>query len=280
MLTALDRAVEADVLLGTVLGHDEAGQRVLGSWVMQHRDVEMLTWPLTGETPGPLRNQAAPKAPRRGPVPPGPSLPAEHRTRLFDQLRTTAETSRRPGEFLAQRQALYLCGYDNGGRRWLAEQQRRQRDDTWLTKWLSARSIATVATRWGDPDRLRHFVDATLVDDDRGEAANLSYWAYWVGEMDPESSDDFIATGEPGTWDGSKLFDHLLRRLTPEQGSLPLYVHTMWALLTIRPGLLRPDGRAAQLVAAIADLLDSPGTTGRLRREAEEVRYAARQALA
>jgi hypothetical protein len=276
LMAALDRAIDADVLLTGVLhAGGKADRNPLGSWVMQRDLVEMLAWPITQIPPEALHT--GPKHRRRGPVPVGPLLSADQRGRFFDNLRQTVETSRGPGDFLQQRQALYLSGYDGGTRDWVDAQQRHQRPDTWLMRWLTARSIASVATRWGDRERLDHFVE-TIADDDLGEAANLAYWAYWVGEMRPELSDDFMASGTLGTWEGRVLLDHLLRRLTPDHEYLVLYVHTLWALLAVRPGLLRLQGRSAMLGDRLEAVLNLAGTTGahapRSRRD--PVRDAAR----
>jgi len=282
LLGALDKAMEADVLLSSVIADDE-NDTPLGAWVMQRDLVEVLAWPLTGTPPEPLRHIPPPRRPRRGPVPAGPEITPVERGRLFANLRRTAEEATAPRDFLLRRQALYLSGYDPSAdaSAWLTEQQRHPAPDDWLSRWLTSRSMASVATRYGDTDRLAHFIDSTLVDDDRGEAANLAYWAYWVGEIDMELSDDFMASARLGAWEGRGLLRHLMDRLIPGHGYLDLYVHTVWSLLAARPRLLAADPEASgKLAASVAMLLDSPDTSAPARRELDGIRYAIRLAKA
>ncbi|MFH8616747.1 helix-turn-helix domain-containing protein [Streptomyces sp. NPDC017979] len=278
LLLTLDRAMEADILLTSVLDDPPSEENPMGVWVMQRDLVEVLAWPLSRVTPTPLRDLPPPPRPRRGPVPKFPELPDSERRRFFIATRHTAEHARGPDCFLLRRQALYLSGYDDAPDTtdWLAHQQQTERPDDWLKRWLNARSVATVAARQGDRERMEHFISHALADNDAGETANLNYWANWIGETPVELSDDFIAAGV-GVWQGERLITHLVRGLTPQHGFFELNVHTLWALLTARANLLRPGSPVVQrLRDHLPVMLDGSELSARARRELEGIRYAIR----
>ncbi|MFD5509095.1 helix-turn-helix domain-containing protein [Streptomyces sp. NPDC127051] len=283
LLLALDKALEADVLLADALIDDEpTGHSPLGAWVMQRDLVEVLAWPLNGVTPEPMRGLDTPPRARRGPAPARPELAADDRRRFFQRMRRTAEEAR-GGDFLLRRQALYLAGYDDAPDTpaWLSQEQLAERPEDWLTKWLTSRSVAAVAARHGDRDRMEHFIATTLDDDDAGESANLNYWAYWIGESPHlQLSDDFIATTGTPVWHGHKLLHHLVASLAPDRGFFSLNTHTLWALLAARPGLLRTSAAGRTLRDRLPVLLDSTEPSTRARRELEGIRYAIRLAEA
>ncbi|MCI3270115.1 helix-turn-helix domain-containing protein [Streptomyces cylindrosporus] len=283
LLQALERALEADVLLATVLDDASVEESPLGTMVMQRDLGEVLAWPLNGVPPRPIRDLPPPPRARRGPAPTGPQLSRPERTAFFSTMRHTAEQARGESQFLLRRQALYLSGYDTepDAADWLTHQQRTERPHDWLTSWLNARSVAAVAARQGDRDRMSHFIDRVLTDDEPGEAANLNYWAYWVGEMrHTELSDDFIADRTPRPWPGDKLLAHLVQGLSPQHGYVDLNIHTLWSLLQIRPHLLRSGTAAHALHDRLPVMLDSRELPSRGRRELESIRYAIRLAEA
>jgi transcriptional regulator with XRE-family HTH domain len=291
LLGALEDAAEADYVLAYTLdtepGAGEPGAHPLACWVPKRSFAYLLAWPFTGQPPIALRQPTAPS--RRGPVAPAPVLTQEERTRFFAHLRMVAERSlgdRRLGEgtgTLLRRNVYYSLSWHPSGEAaaWLRELEQREarrldRLESWSPSWTAARSLVVARARRGDREPLRHFI-GTALSSDACQAANLNYWAYWIGEV-PEtySSDEFMA-GDLGPWSGAALLRRLAANLITTEPLADLYAHSLWALLERRGRLLEAD---AQLTRSLANRVEALLAEGDLsvqsRRELEQVHYGVR----
>ncbi|MFD8997977.1 hypothetical protein [Streptomyces abikoensis] len=107
----------------------------------------------------------------------------------------------------------------------------------WSQHWAEARSIAALA-RQGDQQPLLDFIDRSLVDDDAVEAANLNYWAYWLGAAHgPQTDDGFMLDRGLTGWDPLTLLRLLVQGLDEAPTYVELYAHSLWALFTVCPWL-------------------------------------------
>ncbi|MDT9692611.1 XRE family transcriptional regulator [Streptomyces sp. P9(2023)] len=278
----LDAAMDADRIVGAALDPPEVTElHPLASWVHTRDTAHMLAWAIVGTPPPALTGRIPP--PRRGPVAAAPLLAAGDRAAFFTHLRETVEAARRPGGgALLHRQALYLTSYDRGpdAASWTASALHARRGVLarrgWSEHWAEARSTATALARLGDPQPLLDFIERSLAGDDTAEAANLNYWAYWLGALgDPQADDLFMRDRELSGWDPAVLLRRFGQGLVIRApGYLDLYVHSLWALLTAHPWLpqaYRP--MAAVLAERTGQLLDGGGISERSRRELTDVHY-------
>jgi hypothetical protein len=115
---------------------------------------------------------------------------------------------------------------------------------------------------------------------DRCEAANLNYWAYWLGEItEPQIADTFMVELPTRSWRGAKLLRHLVGKLDPANGYLDVVVHTTWALLQHRPAIVHDEpGTVGRLQDRAGMVLDAAEICPQSRRELEEVLYGLRMA--
>jgi transcriptional regulator with XRE-family HTH domain len=291
LLSAMDDAAEADYVLAYALATDPAESQSaahpLASWVPKRSFAYMLAWPFTGQRPIALDQQAS--RPRRGPVAQAPALTGKERMRFFQHLRVTAERSHADRELdetrgiLLRRNVYYSLSWNPSSETtaWLRELEQREerrlgRFDTWSPSWTAARSLVVARARQGDKEPLHHFI-RTALSSDACQAANLNYWAYWIGETaDTYSSDEFMA-GDLGPWPGMALLRRFADNLVAAEPLVDLYVHSLWALLERRGRLLDND---PQLARALADrgeaLLGEGELSGQSRRELEQVHYGLR----
>lgn len=281
-LTFLGESLDADGLISYALEPSAdvtPAAHPLSHWVMTRDLSHALTWPLTGEWPTALPPRPTPRA--RGPVAAAPVLSASERTAFFTHMRRAAEQASEAGVTgaLLRRQALYICAHDSAPDTgaWLAHMRRSTlHGDRWTPYWADARSLATSLARHGDPDPLRHFIERALSTEE-GETANLRYWAYWLGLDRTLCTSDTFMTAPEGVnaLDGVGLLRNLTARLGPHLRAIDLNVHTVWALLKARPGVLHAADRelTGRLRTAVIRLLDEPDTHGTTRRKLESVQY-------
>ncbi|MGW5234602.1 helix-turn-helix domain-containing protein [Streptomyces nodosus] len=277
----LDAAMDADRIIAAGLGGDVGGPHPLAVWVHTRDTAHMLAWALNGTVPPALAGQLP--RPRRGPVAVAPQLAPTERAVFFDHLRGTTEHAAGQGEpgALLHRQALYLASYDHGpdSAAWTAHTLHRRRDVLarrgWSPHWPEARSTATALARLGDPQPLLDFIDRAMADDDTAEAANLNYWALWLGALPaPQPDDGFMRDRDLTGWDPVTLLRGLARGLHVAPGYVDLYAHSLWALLTAFPWLPQATGQlAGPLRERTAQLLDGTAISARSRRELGHVHY-------
>ncbi|MDX2849301.1 helix-turn-helix transcriptional regulator [Streptomyces sp. PA03-3a] len=285
LLVLLDQALDSDAVLSHALAGPPAStlhDHPLSGWVLTRDTIHMLAWALTGSTPTAVPHVPAP-ARRRGPVADSPLLAHAERRIFFEHMRRAAELAHHAGDEggLLRRQALYLCSYDRSADTgaWLADMQRRlpkPKRGQWTPYWADQRSVAASLTRHGDIDPIHAFIADGMGD--LGEQANLNYWAYWLGlDPVPQADDTFMVTRPAGSWDGQVLLRALTGRLDPALGCIDLNVHSVWALLGARRGLLSTDPHLnADLHQRVVTLLDSSVVSRQSRSELESIHYGLR----
>jgi len=223
---------------------------------------------------------------------PGAAMSVTDRGIFVDRLQSAVEvTLRQPQResfLLLRRQALYILASTRSSEPgWMSDiagatSRTSPSSGSWTPLWVAARSLAITRASGGDRQALRDFIDTHLRSDSL-EAANLNYWAYWLEDdgVAPEAVSDSFMTGDLGNWRGARLMQHLVEGLDLAVPHLELCIHSLWALLFLRPTLLDPD-TAPRLARRCADLLDlrSADTVGHFaRKEADQLHYAARMAL-
>ncbi|MFI9553752.1 helix-turn-helix domain-containing protein [Nonomuraea endophytica] len=283
-LTHLDDGLEADRFLGFVLGNShpsgDIDEHPLAARVVTRSFTDLVAWPFTQTTPTGLTEAAQ----RSGRGARAPWLPKDERAHFLDHLKRVAEEAdtAHPGQALLRRQAHYLVGFDQGAEtaEWLAglhraEERRLRRPDEWSPAWAVVRSGAHSLARNGDREGLQRFVVACLADE-TCEVANLNYWAYWLGEVNEPQVNDLFMVDLPGdAWQGTRILKHLTARLSSANPYIDVVVHTLWALIMLRPAALNRS-TAARLCARAGQLLDEAEVPPQPRRELDAVVYALR----
>jgi hypothetical protein len=255
LVALLDSAMDADRIVDVSLSPpNRADDHPLAGWVHNRDTAHMIAWAVNGTPPPVIGNRPAPT--RRGPVPDAPYLSADVRHQLFGHLRTMAEATTGNGNLLLRRQALYLASYDRSAEApsWTAMTLHSRRgllsERGWSHRWAETRSIATALARQGDPQPLRDFIARSMADDDTGEAANLNYWAYWLGAASQtQPNDRFMTDRHLHGFDPVTLMRRLTQGMQEAPTYVDLYAHSVWALLVARPWLREADPTTARRLA-------------------------------
>ncbi|KRV48657.1 hypothetical protein AQ490_24295 [Wenjunlia vitaminophila] len=281
----LEAAIDADHVIGAALDPPtDPRTHPLALCVHTRDTAHMIAWAVNGTTPPALA--ALPPPARRGPVQTAPLLPEAERHAFFTHLRQTVHTTAgtpRNGTLL-HRQALYLTSYDRSpeAAEWTSHTLRGRRSVLgargWTPHWTEARSIVTALARRGDQQPLADFVELSLLGDDTAEAANLNYWAYWLGAMPETQTDDaFMRERTLSDLDPVTLLRRLTHGLGQAPGYVDLYVHSLWALLTAHRWLPTAAPPVADTLArSVGLLLDGGRTSSRARGELSELHYLLR----
>lgn len=281
LVRELDAAMDADFLLSVGMTDLPTSASIdrhpLAGWVLNRSVVDMLAWALTGAAPLVVERHGASTS-RRGPVARSPVIPTAQQRSFFSHLLRASELAPPgPAGSLLRRQTFYLAGYDTTADTvaWLGKRRTTSslNIEGWTSTWPDARSVATSLARQGDREALIDFIRRGLTGD-RAEAANLNYWAYWLGHVaDPQANDGFMIDGSV-TWDAVTLLRNFTDRLNPAHDYVDLYIHSIWALLTRRHGTLEADPRLrADLSERVDMLLSTSSISPQARRELDAVRY-------
>ncbi|MFE5736659.1 XRE family transcriptional regulator [Streptomyces celluloflavus] len=283
-LGLLEAAMDADRIIGVALEPPERPElHPLAGWVHTRDTAHMIDWAVNGTPPPSL---CRPMPARRGPVATAPLLSTQDRNAFFANLREAVDVAAgaHGGRALLHRQALYLTSYDCSpeANAWTAHALHARRGlvavQGWSPRWAEARSTATALARRGDPVPLLDFIDRAMADDDAAEAANLNYWAYWLGALqEPQADDGFMTDRALTGWDPVTLLRGLARGFHQSPGYVDLYAHSLWALLTAHPWLPQAAPTIAQTLAdRAARILDDGLISPRSRRELGAVHYVLR----
>jgi transcriptional regulator with XRE-family HTH domain len=271
ILSQLDVAMDVDSVIGELLEESPIGpveSHPLASWVTTREWNRLITHTIAG---------------------PNRVVGESDRLIICSRLRCLAEQTLGAADderaLRLRRQILYILpSIDPNAGDWIAKmggvtaRALRQLHD-WSPIWVAGRSSAIARAASGDRDPLRHFLEAHLRADPL-EAANLNYWAYWLGDDYPGHeavSDSFMARGL-GLWQGHTLLRHLTVGLDPKVAHVELSIHSLWALLQRRPSLIEPTlaRELAERSAKLLDISDPSLLSPPARREVDQLHYAAR----
>ncbi|MBF6227111.1 helix-turn-helix transcriptional regulator [Nocardia abscessus] len=281
-LALIGDALEADLIIGDTVSISPTAIHTqthpLAVSVHQRTLANLITWPLTGHPPAQLADLADHRG--HGPRPSSPVISADDRRLFFDHLLDVADRCQWPDDGLLRRQAIYLLGFDDHTESadWLTSELTRAQQatsDTDTQGSLRVRSSAIALAATGDRDPLR----AYLTHLDKAQAqANLTYYAYWVGELPGGVLDDrAMIRADPADWSGQRLLRHLLDRLQPGTDQADLYVHTLADLIASHPYLLTANPALRDATRTAVDRMNADtDLMAQARQDLANVAYAVR----
>lgn len=266
-LTVLSDAMQADEILSEI-GTEDPAAHPLALVVPNRPLTELLTWPMTGVPPRQLAGTKARLDVAKG-----------ERDQLASVLRTVADRADRGVEgAMLRRQAQYLVAEHTKSADWVA--QMRAADvraawdlREWSPEWAVTRSRAISAAAAGDLDPLRRFIEHGL-STETAMKANLTYWAYWVGEIPEQWGSDADMLNDDQPWSGEILLNSLLGGLE-NAPYRDLCAHALNALIPFRRGLDRPDLRK-RVLDTIDRAMSSNEFARDSQRKLDQLSYALR----
>lgn len=246
----LGDAVRADLILGE-LGFANGPESPLASLVPGRTLTELLAWPISGKAPRALHGYGDRIAVQ---------FPTGERRELVAALRRTADTAPADEQgAMLHRQSAYLAAADPDAPEWAAEPRNTPlQREAWGPEWPVQRSRAISAAAGGDIEALQRFVDTGLASQ-QAVRANLTYWAYWVGEIPALwRADTQMVTTSVDSWPGHQLLCTLTTGLV-EAPYAELCAYTLHALIELKPHLV-PAARSTldETLSAALDNSDRP----------------------
>lgn len=234
LVALMDDAIRADLLMSRLLTGPPPERHPLGMMVPGRTLTELLAWPINGRPP---RDLAAHTDGIRVQLRPG------ERNQLIQALQQSAEAAPRGEQGAAlRRQIIYLIAAapDGAGRAWVEDYLKRSpapASGQWTPSWAEERSRSISAAAAGDIEAVHRFATDHLTTKEQIQA-NLTYWAYWTGEVpDLWRSDVQMVTTPVSTWAGNRLLDTLVRGLANQAPYQELCAHTLHSLLEYKPHL-------------------------------------------
>ncbi|WP_280381350.1 helix-turn-helix domain-containing protein [Nocardia wallacei] len=269
LVRTLEIALSADDILSGLGVHDP-NLHPLGLVVPDRATTELVAWPLTGVVPRRLRGTTA-----------SLQIPTGQQDEVIANLRQAADAAGNDEQSaMLRRQAVFFIADHDSARGHSAAWTESQIHDAtrvadlrqWSPAWPVARSAAVQAALAGNLEPLHRFVEEGLASEET-QQANLTYWAYWVGEYQtPWESDAAMVRAGTGGWSGERLLGSLLDGVVGAPYR-ELCVHSLWALGHARRALVTEPRWATRISGAVESATLDDSLTPLARRRLEQIHY-------